>query len=189
MKVFEVLHESNKYKTLLFEQGINELKHPLLRFDGSSIVDEWRPPAVWCQYPKKKQGDFWGIGSCCVPAVTCTAFPTVQSHIEAAGEALSLQFEGVELLIVNVTEVINCLDQDKVQWRDNGDGTRRFNIDAGYHFLPGRFSESSLFRLPETSRSSRFYCVERSGDPEEDFKAAVEAAKLTGLKFKQIWEA
>jgi len=188
MKVYEVRHESNKFKSLLFEKGIVEYKHPLLKFDGTAVADDWKPPAVWCDSPKKKQGDFWGVGFACVPAVTRAAFPHVQTHIEMAGEALPLELEGVELLIINVTEVINCLDHAKVQWRDNGDGTRRLNIDAGYHFLPERFSESSLFMLPETFRSSRLYCVERRGDPEEDFNAAVEAAKLKGLKFTQIWE-
>lgn len=188
MIVYEVMHESNKYKSLLFEDGIVEYKHPLLQFDGTAVAEVWKPPGVWCHYPKKKAGDFWGIGSSCVPAVTRAAFPHIQTHIEMAGEALGLEYEGVELLILNVTEVINCLDHAKAQWRDNGDGTRRLNIDAGYHFMPERFSESSLFRLPETCRSSRLYCVERSGDPEEDFKAAVDAAKLTGLKFTQIWE-
>lgn len=187
MKVYEVRHESNKYKTLLFEEGIVEFKHPLLKFDGEPVADRWSPPGVGCHSPKKKAGDFWGIGSCCVPAVTRAAYPLVQTHAEMGGEILPLTFEGVELLILNVTEVINCLDHEKCKWHDDG-VTRRLNIDAGYHFRPERFSESSLFRLPETCRSTRLYCVERSGDPEEDFKAAVESANLKGLQFKLIWQ-
>lgn len=187
MKVYEVLHDSNTFGTLLFQKGVVEYKHPLLKFDGTAVADAWEPPSVWCERPTKKAGDFWGIGSVCVPAVTRAAFPHVQTHIEMAGEALPLEFEGVELLILNVTEVINCLDHARVQW--HGDGpSRRLNIDAGYHFLHERFSESSLFRLPETCRSSRLYCTECSEAPEEDFKAAVEAAKLKGLKFRPIWE-
>lgn len=187
MKVYEVSSDLNKYKSVLFEEGVDEFKHPLLKFDGESVSEAWTPPGVWCPYPKKKAGDFWGIGSTGVPAVTRAAYPHIQTHVEMAGEILPLTFEGVELLIMNVTEVINCLDHDKCRWHDDG-GSRRLNIDAGYHFRPERFSESSLFRLPETCRSSRIYCVERSGDPEEDFRAAVESAQLKGLKFKQIWQ-
>lgn len=187
MKVYEVRHESNKFRSLLFEKGVDEYTHPLLKFDGTSVAEDWKPPGVWCHSPKKKQGDFWGIGSSAVPAVTRAAFPHIQTHIEMAGEALPLVFEGVELFILGVTEVINCLDHEKCRWHDDG-VRKRLNVDAGYHFFPERFSESSLFMLPETCRSSRVYCLERSGDPEEDFKAAVDGAKLTGLKFMQIWE-
>lgn len=188
MIVYEVKHESNKFKSLLFDDGIVEYKHPLLQFDGESVADTWAPPPVWCPAPKKKAGDFWGIGSCCVPAVTRAAFPHIQTHAEMGGEILPLTFDGVELLILNITEVVNCLDHEKCRWHDDG-GSKRLNIDAGYHFRPERFSESSLFRLPETSRQTRIYCLERSGDAEEDFKAAVEKAGLKGLKFTPLWEA
>jgi len=186
MQVFEVRHNCNEFKSLLFEEGIVEYKQPLLKFDGEHVANRWRPPGVWCHYPKKKVGDFWGIGSSCVPAVTRAAFPHIQKHAEMGGETLPLTFEGMELLILNITEVVNCLDHGKCRWHGDG-GSKRLNIDAGYHFRPERFSESSLFRLPETCRSSRIYCVERSGDPEEDFKAAVEAAGLKGLTFTEIW--
>lgn len=187
MKVHEVRHDANNFKSLLFEKGILEYKHPLLKFDGECVAAQWSPPGVWCPSPRKKTGDFWGIGSSCVPAVTLAAYPVIQTHVEMSGEALPVTFEGVELLILNVTEVNNCLDHEMCKWRDDG-GRKRLNIDAGYHFCPERFTESSLFRLPETCRSARIYCVERSGDPEEDFKAAVETAGLTGLKFTQVWQ-
>lgn len=163
MTVYEVKCDLNRYKSLLFDETIVEYKHPLLKFDGVSVADAWAPPGVWCSAPKKKAGDFWGIGSCGVPAVTRAAYPHIQTHAEMGGEVLPLTFEGVELLILNVTEVVNCLDHEKCKWHDDG-GSKRLNTEAGYHFRPERFSESSLFRLPETCRSTRIYCVERSSD-------------------------
>lgn len=184
MTVYEVKHDANNFKSLLFDKGILEYKHPLLTFEGESVASEWSPPGVWCPSPKKRTGDFWGIGSCCVPAVTRAACPSIETHIEMGGEALPLTFEGADLFILNVTEVIKCLDHEKCQWHDDG-GRKRLNTDVGYHFRPERFSGSLLFRLPETCRSTKIYCVERSGDAEEDFK---DAAGLKGLKFTPVWQ-
>ena len=55
-----------------------------------------------------------------------------------------------------------------------------------YVFNPVRLDESSLFKIPETYRSE-ILVLEREGDPESEFKAAVEKSGLKGLQFKEIW--
>lgn len=54
-------------------------------------------------------------------------------------------------------------------------------------FIASRFGEESVFKIPE-DRASLVYCVEVTGDADDgEFKAVVERAGLTGIKFELVW--
>jgi hypothetical protein len=114
----------------------------------------------------------------------------VRTQFEMAGELLPLPCDGVELTVLNVLECINCLDHERSTWLTTKDGQRIYPDPfkkGSYVFHAERLPESSLFKIPEL-RQGRVLCRERDGDPELEFKAAVELHGLVGLKFQLLWQ-
>jgi hypothetical protein len=103
-----------------------------------------------------------------------------------AGELLPLPHEGREYTVLNVTECINCLDQDASQWSLNPSTGERVRL-VRYAFHRDRFSESPIFKIPETCRAE-VLVVEGLLDPEDEFRSVVRRAQLRGLIFEQLWE-
>jgi hypothetical protein len=143
---------------------------------------------MYCPNPLAPQPAFPYLGTPGALVAEARAFDVVQTHFEMAGEILDLPFEGRILKVLNVLRCINCLDHKKCKWVTDADGKRLFPRGTGYAFRPERFDVSSIFKIPERHKSLVF-CWERDGDPEEEFKAAVEKHKLTGLKFVLRWSS
>ncbi len=104
-----------------------------------------------------------------------------------AGEILPLPFNGHEYGILNITDCVNCLDDVRSEWVLGKDTGKRIRIER-YVFFPDRFSESTLFKIPETRRG-QLLTVEGVADPEQEFKPTVEKLGLTGLKFEPLWSS
>jgi hypothetical protein len=106
-------------------------------------------------------------------------------HLEMAGDLLPLPYEDQEYTILNVTECINCLDHEASEWRHSPFTGQRIS-PLRYVFHPDRFSESTLFKIPETRRAE-ILVVEGLHDPEAEFRYAVEQGNLKGLIFEELW--
>jgi hypothetical protein len=53
-------------------------------------------------------------------------------------------------------------------------------------FHRNRFSESRLFKIPETY-AGEILAIDLDQDPDEEFKSVVELAGLEGLDFVELW--
>jgi len=89
--------------------------------------------------------------------------------------------------LFNVTECINCLDQDKTEW-EYGETTGKPIRIVSYAFHKDRMSESSIFKIPETA-NGEILCYDGARDPEDEFKPYVESHGITGLEFTEIWSS
>jgi hypothetical protein len=96
-----------------------------------------------------------------------------------AGQLFPLPHNGTTYQLLNVTECINCLDTKKSKFYEDG-------APQKYVFHPNRFSESSIFKIPETAKGE-VLLVEGARDPEEEFRALVEKHKLQGVLFEELW--
>jgi hypothetical protein len=152
MKVFEVIPDSNHYQSLLPEdRQIWSRKE--LDFDGTPRAAVWKPPPVFCLYPKLKKGDFLSLGAGRI-VTTPQATEKVRTFFEMAGEILPLPYEGEEYSVLNITECINCLDADRSEWLVTATGVRALLKTPV--FYPDRFTESSIFLIPEKCRGFWF---------------------------------
>jgi hypothetical protein len=111
----------------------------------------------------------------------------LHQHFATAGELLPLPYEGEVYTLLNITECINCLDHEQTEWIYGKSTGARIGIKK-YVFHQERFSESDLFKIPETC-TSEVLVVEGLKDIRDGFKYAVEASGLQGLIFELVWKS
>lgn len=177
----------NRFQGFLLDQPellSAEQHHRISTFDGRPRTT-WVPPRVYSRYPKKEEPDFWSfdVGSGAF-AVRPEAVRLVYPFLAEAGELLPLPFKGREFLVCNILECVDALDEAKTEaWRIGPSGEKY----APKHpfFIPSHLSHSTLFKIPQLPIN--IYCLEESEVPEDEFKACVEANKLTGLTFELVW--
>lgn len=188
MKVFELRFARDYQQLALVEEPTAP---PQLTFNGRPKGESWPKPLMYVPNPSLKVPDFWYVGNPAAFAFDPDALPLDASgHVELAGEWLPIDVEKpANLMILNVTQVVNALDKQRTRWRTDSAGARRPADEnpGSYVFHPERFDESSICKLPET-RDSMILCVESSHHRFEEFKAAIEYHRLKGLEFKLLWE-
>jgi hypothetical protein len=104
---------------------------------------------------------------------------------ETAGEILPIKLEGGEkLYALNILECINMLNSKETTYDiyDNGENGRIIN----YSFYPNRISESSIFKIPETSRVDIFTYT-GVHDESDEFFYLYKKLGLTGLVFEELY--
>ena len=158
-----------------------------LRFDGKRKAASWQPLEVYVLHPALEVPDIWQLSA---SGSTLIVAPDVAEKLawplRTAGELLPVRHEGKDFLLCNVTEVVNCLDRGRTEFRRIG--LQGFGIGpVKYAFHPNRFT-TPLFKIPEEATAALF-ALERSGDPDKELKAAVEKHGLKGIEFELLWEA
>jgi hypothetical protein len=98
---------------------------------------------------------------------------------------LPLPFANEDLHVVNVTECINVLDQDRTRWTVGATSGRRLSIES-YAFHPDRLTETPLFKIPETAKTE-IYTAAGLRNSNDEFKGRAEKFDLKGLIFEEIW--
>ncbi len=184
MKVYRVKSDVNHYRWLIPEETGEELLI-LNTFDCCSRKRSWRPPYVSALDPALRMGDFLYYH----PSVLLSSpnkFHMIRPFFVAAGELLPLWFEGDPYTLLNITECIHALDESKTEWLRAPDGSK-VEIRQ-YSFNPNMFTDSSLFKIPETCKGT-VLTWEKDGNPENEFKAFVEVNGLTGLLFDKLWDS
>jgi hypothetical protein len=154
-----------------------------LIFDGTLRLGNWSPPSVYVFMPRHRPGDFYQFGGGAL-ITTPRATEALEEFLEMAGELLPLPYDGTNYTILNVTEVINCLDREQTEWQRGADGAPIWIKRFVFH--RDRFTQSPLFKIPETSRSS-ILVVEGLRAPHEEFRFTVTRAGLSGLVFRELW--
>ena len=94
---------------------------------------------------------------------------------------------GEEIFFLNVTAVYNCLNVQESYFRGL-DVKEQKGVNEGigitrYAFFPKLIGDSSIFRIPQLTRTI-FVEADGSGG---DFHALYHAAGLKGLDFEEVW--
>jgi hypothetical protein len=182
ISVYEIRVDVNHYQYFLPQEESDWLDR--LYMDCTLRSANWNPPEVYVLYPRLKAGDFYNFGSELL-ITSPRATEILRTHLEIAGELLPIFYQGQQFTLLNVTECINVLDGEKTEWRlDEETGVRI--APKKFVFHRNRFTESTLFKIPETNWG-QIYVVEGLLDPEEEFRYVVESHGLEGLLFKEIW--
>ena len=181
MKVYRLKTDVERYQYFLADPREDE---NLLVMDCKPKSQEWKPPGVFIYEPKHEPGDFYNFGSSLL-ITNPRATELLRIHLETAGELLPLPYEDSIYYALNVTLCINCLNHERTEWILGKSTGKKIGISR-YSFWYDRFSESDLFKIPETCKSEILY-VEGLKDPEDSFRFVVESNGLKGLLFEEIW--
>lgn len=178
MKVYRFENDVNRYQCFFTEDENDEVK---LMTDCTPLASTWEPPPVYIYMPRLKAGDlynFHGGSLIFSPAAT----EKLRSFLEMAGELLPLPFESQVYTLLNVTECINCLDRKNTKWRYAEDS---WPIDH-YAFHRNRFSESDIFKIPETCNVEVLVLDREDGG---SFVDALREHEIKGYRLELLWSA
>jgi hypothetical protein len=183
MRISRIRLNSNKFQSFL-PKDIDIWKTDALKMDCKSKLAKWNAPEIYIQNIKHEPGNFFHLCSGAFVADSSAA-EGLRSILEMAGELLPLTHLGSPLFLLNVLECVNCLDSKKTTWITGKTTGAKIRI-VDYHFEKARFSESTIFKIPETALSE-ILCVEGFKDPEDEFRAQVEAQGFKGIDFELLW--
>jgi len=104
--------------------------------------------------------------------------------LEIAGEILPLNMEnGEKLYVLNVLECVNLLNSNKTIWHIYDSGEKGHILQYSFY---DSVSESSLFKIPETSKVE---ILTYSGikDDTDEFYTLYKKMGFTGLIFRELY--
>ena len=184
MKILKVRPDISKYQSIgLVDEDLWATDK--LTFDCSAKND-WEPVKCYVQNPKLRRGNFFHL---CPGLLVCDqkALEGMEDIFEMAGEVLSLELEnGSRLFGINVLECVNAIDVENTEWRVSSSGVKTGIVRHVFH--PNRFTESTLFKVPETSRGELLSYAELK-DENDEFKGRYKDLGLAGLVFEELWQA
>ncbi len=115
LSVYRVFRDVNHFQHLLATDP--QFAERLPR-DGRSFRDVWRPPEVYRRAPKLMAPDFWDLVPLRGLALTRDLYMSLPM-LHDAGELLPLSFKDKQLNLdfFNLTNVVDCLDKKKSDFR------------------------------------------------------------------------
>lgn len=174
MKVYQFKHNDSS-----MELNTLDWNHELASdFNGEAKEKVWTPTKVKTLY-KKKYRDFprLRIGK---PVMNVNVKKVFEVHISREVEFLPLTHDELELYLVNVTNVLDCVDWNRSDIRRYSDGDW-----AGFNKLVFDFSKIPLgtymFKIKQTATVEVFVT--------DLFKTLVEKHKFKGLNFSLLCDS
>lgn len=188
MDVWEYIEDVDNYQGVL---PVNREATDLMigQFKGRPVPKPWEPLAVY--YPSRedlaggqegvlwepgdvKRGDFPCIGGA-VPVFTERAVKTLRPLIGDSVEILPLVCDEDDLYIINVIDVVDCLDRERSKLKFFSSGAV-MRVEH-YVFVEEALRGKHIFKIPE-----RPVAVFVS----DAFKFVVEGEGLEGLRWKPL---
>jgi len=181
MKIYRIVNDVEKYQWIM-PQNEKDL-FDALSFDCFPKKESWNPIEMYIFNSKKKKGNFYSLGGIGALVFDDNVLNVMRTFFEMAGEILPVFLNGTELYILNVLECVNALDEKKTIWNYYENQTRDGILKYAFHNK--RFTESSIFKIPETSKTE---ILTYSGfkDPIEEFYSLYIQYAFEGLLFDQI---
>ncbi|AJS61133.1 imm11 family protein [Paenibacillus sp. IHBB 10380] len=170
MKVYEL---KNNNKAMLLA-AVEDRNHPInFGFNGETKEQIWSPIEVETLY-KRTYKDFpvYRIGK---PVISAKVKRAIESFISSEVEFLPLVHKELELYMINVTNILDCVDWERtdVEWTEE-------NSFAGFNKLVFDFSKipehTYIFKFKELATVAVYVT--------EEFKELIERNKFKGLDFE-----
>lgn len=140
----------------------------------------------WYIYnPSKPRSNFFTLGSNGSLIFDDLVYNSdLLTFFEMSGQIIPIKTQTENFYILNVTECVNCLNNNLTKKSIYEDGTTGRILE--YYFHVDRWSESSIFKIPETSKTE-ILTYSNVKDAENEFISAYKRNSFTGLVFKQLW--
>jgi len=157
----------------------------LLSFDCITKKNEFDNIEWYVFNPKKKKCNFYtGISGALVFDQEIYDSDLI-NLFEMAGEILPIKLESGEILYaLNVLECVNMLNQNETIYDIYDDGQKGRILK--YSFYENCLSESSIFKIPETSKTE-ILTYSNVKNPDDEFYTAYKDSGFTGLVFELLY--
>jgi len=150
-----------------------------LRFNGTPIGKAWTAKERFAFVPNRSpKGDTPSYSSH-VPAFSVRAARALDDLLRPNGELLPITCEGERYFLLNVTRVVNALDEDNCELERFDDG-RIMAIDR-YAFIERDLKRVVLFKLVQMPLSWAYVT--------DSFVERVQSARLEGFRFRLVWSS
>jgi hypothetical protein len=143
------------------------------RFDGSSMIDAWKPVDVEPLYAKRPVSDFPALGN--LPVLSTRAAEALQDLLNGCGELLPLRGGNGEYFVLNVF-LLDALDEEASELKTFRSSGRVMRVVR--HAFREQALGRPIFKLPQQPRGDVYV-----GDP---FVQRVTKTGLVGLKLDRV---
>lgn len=153
-----------------------------LSFDGAALEQSWRPLEV--EWILDGPGDAHRNITDCpnlapgVPVLSARAIAELRHHLSGVGELLPLTHRAHEYFALNVTNVVDTLDEERCDL-ERFESTGRLMRVRAYAFREKALGQHTVFKDRRLAGSTVFVTA--------PFVRAVEESRLTGFKFRHVW--
>jgi len=177
MKIWIVESDNRNVEALYIDHYEIIEKYIIPNFKGRRI-DDWEAIKVERAGRKRKCDVYRFVSGHLV--VSERAVQILQPLMSDKVQILPIDYEGTKTLyVLNVINVVDCLDYEKSKIRRMRDGTVS-EIDE-FAFDYSKVSQHDIFKIPEKIWSTVFVS--------DKFKATVEENGLIGFKFTEVWDS
>ncbi|WP_059042048.1 imm11 family protein [Paenibacillus rubinfantis] len=157
----------------------NDETHPISSdFDGKPKIDLWSPTKV--ETVSKKNFHDFPIYLSSKPVVSARVKKVIEPFVKDEVEFLPLLHEEINLYMINVTNVLDCVDWERSDVQTYKDGSL-----AGFNKLVFDFTKipegTYIFKFKERASTLVFVT--------ELFKNLVESHKFKGLDFSEAYDS
>lgn len=178
MKVYEL--NSNEKAMKLNVEDINSIDEDhflYIDFDGSPIKEEWSPPKLITMY-KRRYKDFPTLVSG-KPVISARVKKIIEPFVSKEVEFLPLLHDELELYMLNVTNVLDCIDWQRSIKSVHSNSIIRFDKQA-FNFT--KIPENTyLFKIKENAVITTYIT--------DHFKNLIEQHKIKGLDYSTEFDS
>ena len=180
MKIWEIRFIDDNYDALEPKNDWNY--DEITKFDGRELLNNWKLLELVKCYPEKNNplNDAPTFLSG-VPLVNNRTKKVIKELIGDAVEFLPTSYENKnEFWIVNVTNVLDCINYNKAEPKRYSNNGRVMYFNR-YSFFEDKVKNQDIFKIVECPRSYVFVS--------DKFKDIIEKNKITGFTFTLVWDS
>jgi hypothetical protein len=184
MKIYRIVSDVDNFQWIMPKREGDLFEK--LSFDCVSKRNDWQPIDMYVFNPKKKKGNFYSLGGLGILVFDEKVLDAMLTIFEMAGEILPVKIENVSLYTLNVLECVNAINEKESKWDYYNNGMRGRILK--YMFYEKRLTESSIFKIPETSKGD---VLTYSGlkDEDDEFYSLYLKHGFKGLIFDEIYDS
>ena len=179
MRIWMLINEADEYAW--FEPAEKWDWNRMRSFDGRNHKETWEPIKIIRMEPELEQefGDF----PCFSDGVQIFSDRVIDVIEEMIGNSVeflpTITDEGV-FWLVNITNVVNCIDYEKSQFRSFS-SSGRIMVFEKYSFVEEKVRNEDIFRIVDMPYYRPFVS--------DRFKEVIEANDFKGFIFKLVWDS
>lgn len=175
MKIWKLDCDVDYYENLFWEKDIDYT----LSFDGVEKIKDWIPVQVQRMYHNRKFSNTPGL-SPHLPVFDKKAVSVLDDLIKGNAEILPLDCKNKDFYLINVTNVIDCINYEKSEYKTFNDGIRIMRF-IKYVFNERYINGVDLFKLKDEPLKRPFVS--------DKFRKRVLDSNLTGFIFELAWDS